>query len=98
MIRDEGAPDVPPPGRVGAVGIGNGPAILSKFMVSSFKMSVLDKARLYWRVTTHYNSGEVAGFFRGRVRYGSYRGRAECVRFNTLDLLVRFSEVRTIHV
>lgn len=49
VIREEGAPAVPPPppGREGAVGMGNGPAILSKFMVSSFKMSVLDKARLY---------------------------------------------------
>lgn len=37
---------VPPPGRTGAVGIGNGPAILSKFMVSSFKISIFDKARL----------------------------------------------------
>lgn len=44
---------MPPPGRVGAVGMGNGPAILSKFMVSSFKMSVFDKARLYSRVTKH---------------------------------------------
>ena len=56
VIREEGAPDVPPPGRVGAVGIGNGPAILSKFMVSSFKMSVLDKARLISRVTRQNGS------------------------------------------
>lgn len=46
VMREEGTPVVPPPGRAGAVGIGNGPAILSKFMVSSFKMSVFDKARL----------------------------------------------------
>lgn len=46
MIREDGTPAAPPPGRVVAVGIGNGPAILSKFIVSSFKMSVLDKARL----------------------------------------------------
>lgn len=46
VMREEGTPVVPPPGRVGAVGIGNGPAILSKFMVSSFRMSVFDNARL----------------------------------------------------
>lgn len=46
LIRDDGTPDVPPLGRVGAVGIGKGPAILSKFIVSSFKMSVFDNARL----------------------------------------------------
>lgn len=45
-MREEGTPDVPPPGRVGAVGMGNGPAILSKFIVSSFRMSVFDNARL----------------------------------------------------
>ena len=45
-MREEGAPVEPPPDREGADGIGKGPAILSKFMVSSFKMSVFDKARL----------------------------------------------------
>lgn len=54
VILEEGAPVVPPPGRVGAVGIGNGPAILSKFIVSSFKMSVFDKARLFSRVTKQH--------------------------------------------
>lgn len=45
-MRDKRAPDVLPPERTGAVGIGNGPAILSKFIVSSFRMSVFDSARL----------------------------------------------------
>lgn len=45
-MREEGTPAVPTPGRDGAVGMGNGPAILSKFMVSSFKISVFDNARL----------------------------------------------------
>lgn len=49
VIREEGTPVLPPPGLAGAVGIGNGPAILSKFMVSSFKMSMFDKARLFTR-------------------------------------------------
>lgn len=46
VIREEGTLAASPPGRAVTVGIGNGPAILSKFMVSSFKMSVFDKARL----------------------------------------------------
>lgn len=48
VIREEGTLAAPPPWRAVpvTVGIGNGPAILSKFMVSSFKMSVFDKARL----------------------------------------------------
>lgn len=58
-MREEGAaPDeLAPPGREGAAGIGKGPAILSKFMVSSFKMSVFDKARLSNQAARHDRHG-----------------------------------------
>ena len=47
VMREDGIPLVPPPGREAAAGIGNGPAILSKFVVSSLRMSVFDNARLF---------------------------------------------------
>lgn len=64
VIREEGTPVAPPPGRAGAVGIGNGPAILSKFMVSSFKMSMFDKARLSPGMTAVQHRDSVFGGMR----------------------------------
>lgn len=51
FIREvAGVPIVLPPDLPVTIGMGNGPAILSKFIVPSFKMSVLDSARLRTKI------------------------------------------------